>query len=237
MTDLVTPLAPELGLPAVPRRARLAAELVGTALLVAVVVGSGIAAQRGSREPGLQLLENTAATAAGLLALILAFADVSGARFNPLVTLAATIDGHLSPIDALGEAAAQTVGGLLGAILANLMFDLPAVTWSTHHRSSGALWLGEVVATFGLLTVILGVARSRRPDRAAVAVAGYIGAAYWFTSSTSFANPAVTVARAASDTFAGIAPSSVPAFVAAQCLGAGAALALDHFLRTGRTHP
>jgi glycerol uptake facilitator-like aquaporin len=175
-------------------------------------------------------LENAVATGAALVALILAFGDVSGARFNPVVTLAAVLDGELGPRDAAAEVTVQTVGGILGAMVANLMFDLPAVTWSTHARASGPMWLAEVVATFGLLTVILGIVRSRRADLVPFAVGGYIAAAAWFTSSTSFANPAVTVARAFTGTFAGIRPSSVPAFVAAQVLGAAAAIALDRYL-------
>jgi glycerol uptake facilitator-like aquaporin len=220
----------EIGVPAVALGRRLTAELVGTGLLVAAVVGSGAMAQRLSSDRGLQLLENAIATGAALVALILAVGSVSGARFNPVVSLAAVLDGDLAPRDAVAEVVAQTVGGILGAVLANLMFDLPAITWSTHARATGPLWLAEVVATFGLLTVILGVVRSRRADLVPFAVGGYITAAYWFTSSTSFANPAVTVARAFTDTFAGIRPSSVPAFVGAQVLGAAAAIALDRYL-------
>ena len=207
------------------------AEAVGTALLVAIVVGSGIFAQRLSpNDLGLQLLENSTATALGLVALILAFGPVSGAHFNPVVTLA---DRVLRGIDSSAAAVyivAQVVGGCVGAMVANTMFDLDVVSWSTHRRSSGGLWLGEFVATFGLLMIILGVTRSGRSMAAPFAVGGYIGAAYWFTSSTSFANPAVTIARTLSDTFAGIKPSSVPAFVIAQLLGASAAVALGLFL-------
>jgi arsenate reductase len=227
----------ELGVPAVSLGRRLTAELVGTALLVAVVVGSGTFAQRLSRDVGLQLLESSVATGAGLVALILAFGPVSGARFNPIVTLAAVLDGDLEVRDAAWEVVAQVGGGIVGAVVANLMFDLPAVTWSTHTRSSGGLWLGEIVATFGLLTVILGVVRSRRADLAPFAVGGYIAAAYWFTSSTSFANPAVTIARTFTDTFAGIRPSSAPTFVAAQLAGGLAAIALDRYLHPQETRP
>jgi arsenate reductase len=210
------------------------AEAVGTALLVAIVVGSGIFAQRLSpNDVGLQLLENSTATALGLVALILAFGPVSGAHFNPVVTLADRVLGGIDSASAAVYIAAQIVGGCVGAIVANLMFDLDAVTWSTHRRSSSGLWLGEVVATFGLLIVILGVTRSGRAALAPFAVGGYIGAAYWFTSSTSFANPAVTIARTLSDTFAGIKPSSVPAFVVAQLIGGGAAVALAVFLHPG----
>ena len=207
------------------------AEAVGTGLLVAIVVGSGIFAHRLSPgDEGLQLLENSTATAFGLMALILAFGKVSGAHFNPVVTLADRVLGGVDTRRALAYIGAQVAGGCAGTIIANLMFDLPAVDWSTHTRSGGGLWLGEVVATFGLLTVILGVVRSGRASTAPFAVGGYIAAAYWFTSSTSFANPAVTIARGLSDTFAGIAPQDVPAFVCAQLVGAGAALAVAGLL-------
>jgi arsenate reductase len=207
------------------------AEGVGTALLVAVVVGPGIFAQRLSPgDGGLQLLENSIATGAGLTALILAFGAVSGAHFNPVVSLADRFLGGLTTREIVAYVPAQVVGGCAGAVIANLMFDLPAVTLSAHPRSSGGLWLGEVVATFGLLTVILGVVRSGRASATPFAVGGYIAAAYWFTSSTSFANPAVTVARTLTDTFAGIKPSSAPAFVAAQVVGATLAVGLARFL-------
>jgi glycerol uptake facilitator-like aquaporin len=210
---------------------KLTAEAVGTGLLVAIVVGSGIFAQRLSPDDvGLQLLENSTATALGLVALILAFGSVSGAHFNPVVTLVDRALGGIDTRTALGYTVAQVVGGCLGAMVANLMFEIDAVEWSTRDRSSGALWLGELVATFGLVTVILGVTRSGRAAAAPFAVAGYIGAAYWFTSSTSFANPAVTIARTLSDTFAGIEPASVPAFVVAQLVGGLLALALALFL-------
>lgn len=210
---------------------RLAAEGVGTALLVAIVVGSGIFAQRLSPDDvGLQLLENSLATAGGLVALILAFGPVSGAHFNPVVTLAERIFGGLTTAEAGAYAAVQVVGGCIGAVVANLMFDLDAVNLSGHSRSSGGLWLGEVVATFGLLIVILGVVRSGRAATAPFAVAGYIAAAYWFTSSTSFANPAVTIGRTLSDTFAGIEWSSAPAFILMQLLGGLLAVALARFL-------
>jgi len=207
------------------------AELVGTALLVAIVVGSGIFAQRLSpHDIGLQLLENSTATGAGLIALILAFGSVSGAHFNPVVTLADRLLGGLSSAEAAIYAVAQVLGACLGAVVANLMFGLSAVNLSTHARSSGGVWLGEVVATFGLLMVILGVVRSGRASAAPFAVGGYIAAAYWFTSSTSFANPAVTVGRTLTDTFAGIKPSSAPAFIAAQLLGSLGAVAIARFL-------
>ena len=207
------------------------AEAVGTALLVAVVVGSGIFAQRLSPgDGGLQLLENSIATGAGLVALILAFGAVSGAHFNPVVSLADRALGGLTTGELAAYLPAQVAGGCVGAVVANVMFDLPAVTLSTHARSSGGLWLGEVVATFGLLTVILGVVRSGRATAAPFAVGGYIAAAYWFTSSTSFANPAVTLARTLTDTFAGIKPSSAPAFIAAQVAGGALAVGLARFL-------
>jgi arsenate reductase len=213
---------------------RATAEALGTALLVAVVVGSGIAAQRLSPDDtGLQLLENSIATGAGLIALILAFGSVSGAHFNPVVTLADRILGGISTRDGAVYAVAQVAGACLGAMVANLMFDLPAVTLSTHTRSSAALWFSEIVATFGLILVILGVVRAGRASVVAFAVGGYIAAAYWFTSSTSFANPAVTVGRSLTNTFAGIAPSSVPAFVVAQVVGALLAVALALFLFPG----
>jgi arsenate reductase len=213
------------------------AEGVGTAFLVAIVVGSGIYAQRLSpNDPGLQLLENSTATAFGLMALILAFGKASGAHFNPVVTLADRFLGGVDTRRALAYIGAQIVGGCAGTVIANLMFDLSAVEWSTHTRSSGGLWLGEVVATFGLLTVILGVVRSGRAAAAPFAVGAYIGAAYWFTSSTSFANPAVTIARTLTDTFAGIRPRSVPAFVVAQCVGAALAVALARFLHPALPH-
>ena len=207
------------------------AEGVGTALLVAVVVGSGIFAQRLSPgDGGLQLLENSVATGTGLVALILAFGTVSGAHFNPAVSLADRILGGLTTRELATYVLAQVLGGCAGSLIANLMFDLPAVTLSTHARSSGGLWLGEVVATFGLLMVILGVVRSGRASAAPFAVGGYITAAYWFTSSTSFANPAVTIARTLTDTFAGIKPSSAPAFIVAQVAGAVVAVSLARFL-------
>lgn len=207
------------------------AEAVGTALLVAVVVGSGILAQRLSPgDVGLQLLENSIATAGGLVALILAFGSVSGAHFNPVVSLADRIFGGLTTRELLTYIPAQIAGGCAGAIVANLMFDLDAVTLSTQARDTSGLLLGEVVATFGLVMVILGVVRSGRAATAPFAVAGYIAAAYWFTSSTSFANPAVTIGRTLSDTFAGIEPASAPGFIAAQVIGGIAAVALARFL-------
>jgi glycerol uptake facilitator-like aquaporin len=205
---------------------KAAAELVGTAFLVAAVVGSGIAAQRLSPgDVGLQLLENSIATGAVLVALILALQPVS-ASFNPVVTLVERALGLVSTTTAAVLVAAQVVGGLVGVMVANLMFDLDAVSVSTHDRGGSGQLLGEAVATLGLVLVVFGSLRSARVETVAFAVGGYIAAAYWFTSSTSFANPAVTVARTLSDTFAGIAPASVPPFVLMQLVGGTLAFAL-----------
>ncbi|OAA20109.1 permease, glycerol uptake facilitator [Frankia sp. EI5c] len=199
---------------------RLAAETVGSMLLAALVVGSGIAAQQLSPDQtGLQLVENAAATAAGLYAIILMVGPVSGAHFNPVVTAVDAAFGGLSWRDAAAYLPAQVAGCIAGAVLANLMFDQSAVSISTHHRASGSHLLAEVVATAGLILLIFALVRSGRGERAPAAVGAYIGAAYWFTSSTSFANPAISVGRMFSDTFAGIAPASVPAFVAVQAVG------------------
>lgn len=204
---------------------RLIAELVGTALLVAVVVGSGIAASRLSPDDvGLQLLENSLATALGLAVLILAFGPVSGAHFNPVVSTVDWLLGRrtrtgLAGRDVVAYTLAQTSGAIAGAILTHAMFDVALVEWSTHDRSEGHLLLGEVVATSGLVFLIFSLVRSGRAHAAPAAVGAYIGAAYWFTSSTSFANPAVTVGRAFTDTFAGIEPASVPGFLTAQIVG------------------
>ncbi len=214
-----------------PLARRAFAEALGTGLLVLAVVGSGIAAQRLSPgDVGLQLLENAAATAAALVAIILAVGPVSGAHLNPAVTLADRIFGGLTTAEATAYVGAQVVGGAGGAVVANLMFSLPAVELSTTTRSSGALWLSEAVATFGLLLVVFGVARSGRTSAAPFAVGAYIGAAYFATASTSFANPAVTVARTLSDTFAGIAWPSALGFVAAQVAGALLAVAVVRVL-------
>jgi len=215
---------------------RLTAELIGTALLVAVVVGSGIAAQRLSpNDVGLQLLENSTATALGLTVLILMFGPVSGAHFNPVVSGADWLLGRragngLSGREVLAYSTAQVVGGIAGAVLANLMFEVSITELATTDRDGAHLFLGEVVATAGLVALIFALARTGRGALAAPAVGAYIGAAYWFTSSTSFANPAVTVGRMFSDTFAGIDPGSVPWFIAAQIVGAAAAVALVRFL-------
>ena len=221
---------------------RLVAEFVGTALLVTAVVGSGIMASRLSpNDTGLQLLENSVATAVALGVLILIFGPVSGAHFNPVVSAADWFLGRragtgLPARDLAGYVAAQTGGAIGGAILADLMFDLPAVAFSTKDRTAGHLWLGEVVATAGLLLLTFALARSGRASVAPAAVGAYIGAAYWFTSSTSFANPAVTIGRAFTDTFAGIAPGSVPGFVVAQLVGlaVGVGLLLALYPSVGR---
>ncbi|TIC89029.1 aquaporin family protein [Nocardioides sp. GY 10113] len=200
---------------------RAVAEAVGTAFLVAAVIGSGIAATRLSPDDvGLQLLENSIATGAVLVALILALQPVS-ASFNPAVTLVEAVLGRIGAGTAAALAAAQVLGGALGAIVANVMFELDAVSISTQERGGSGQLVAEAVATLGLVLVIFGTLRAGRPELVAYTVGGYIAAAYWFTSSTSFANPAVTLARTLSDTFAGIAPASVPPFVLMQLVGAG----------------
>lgn len=232
MTDSATTISTATARPralptvTVPLLARKAlAELLGSMLLAATVVGSGIAAQRLSpNDTGLQLLENALITGGVLVALILALGPVSAA-FNPVVTLAERAFGAVTTRAAALFIACQVIGCCLGVMLANLMFDLKVVNVSQHHRDTPGLWLGEVVATFGLLVVIFGVVRAGRDSHVAYAVGGYITAAYWFTSSTSFANPAITVGRTLSDTFAGIAPSSVPTFIGMQLLGGALALA------------
>jgi glycerol uptake facilitator-like aquaporin len=201
---------------------RVLAEFVGTAFLLAAVVGSGIAAQRLSPgDAGLQLLENSTATGAALVALIMALQPVSAA-FNPVVTLVERALGAVTGGAAAACIGAQVAGGVTGTVAANLMFGLPPVGIATHQRGGAGLWLAEAVATVGLLLVIFGTVRGGRADRVGPAVGAYIAAAYWFTSSTSFANPAVTAARVFSDTFAGIAPPSVAPFVAMQLAGGAA---------------
>ena len=205
---------------------KAAAETLGTAFLVAAVIGSGIAAQRLSPgDVGLQLLQNSLATGAALVALIVALQPISAA-FNPIVTLVERALGLVTTGQAAVLISAQVVGGLAGAVAANLMFSLPAITVSDQTRSGSGLWLGEVVATLGLLLVIFGAIRAGRTHQVGYLVGAYITAAYWFTSSTSFANPAVTVARMFSDTFAGIAPASAGVFILMQLLGGAAALAM-----------
>ena len=210
---------------------RLLAEFVGTALLVTVVVGSGIAAaQLSPHDAGLQLLENSIATALGLTVLILLFGPVSGAHFNPVVSLVDWRLGRpstgISGTNALAYPVVQIVGGIAGALLANMMFDRQVLEIATKHRLTTGHLLGEVVATAGLIAPIFALARTGRAGLSAAAVGAYIGAAYWFTSSTSFANPAVTTGRMFSDTFAGIAPGSAPGFIVAQIVGGLVGLAL-----------
>ncbi|GAB3860918.1 MIP/aquaporin family protein [Nocardioides maradonensis] len=198
---------------------RAVAELLGTAFLVAAVIGSGVMATRLSpADVGLQLLENSLATAGALVALIIAFGSVSAA-FNPVVTAVEVARGNLWLLEGVALVLAQLVGGVLGAITANLMFGLPAISTSTHHRATPAHLFAEVVATVGLLLVVHGALRRTHLESIAIAVAGYIAGAYWFTSSTSFANPAVTIGRTLSDSFAGIAPASVLPFIGAQAVG------------------
>jgi arsenate reductase len=202
------------------------AEFLGTALLVAAVVGSGIAAQRLSpHDTGLELLENALATGAALVAIILAVGPVSGAHLNPVVSAVDAAFGGLRRIELAAYVVAQVAGAVAGAVIANAMFGGGPISIATHERSGGNLWLSEVVATFGLLLVVFGVVRARRTGVAPFAVGAYITAAYFFTSSTSFANPAVTVGRMFSDTFSGIAPASVAPFVAAQVVGGALAYA------------
>jgi len=211
---------------------RLLAEFTGTALLVTIVVGSGIAAQQLSPDDiGLQLLENSTATVFGLAALILMFGPISGAHFNPVVSAADWLLGRraatgISAGHVASYTVAQTVGGIVGAILANIMFDRQIFEIASKDRITTGHLVGEIVATAGLIVLIFALARTGRAALSAAAVGAYIGAAYWFTSSTSFANPAVTVGRMFSDTFAGIDPSSAPGFIAAQILGALIGLAL-----------
>jgi glycerol uptake facilitator-like aquaporin len=209
---------------------RLTAEALGTALLLAVVVGSGIMAERlAGGNVAIALLANTVATGAGLVALIVTFGPISGAHFNPAVTLAFASQGELPWREVPGYLVAQLLGAPLGVVLAHVMFGAAAVAASTHARHGTSQFVSEVVATFGLLSVIWASAR-RRPAVAPFAVGAYITAAYWFTASTSFANPAVTFGRSLTDTFAGIRPADVPAFVLAQLLGAGLATALFRWL-------
>lgn len=204
---------------------RCVAEALGTGLLATVVVGSGISAQRLSPgDVGLQLLENALATGAGLVALILAFGAVSGAHFNPVVTLADRFFGGLTSRELGAYMPCQFLGGCAGAVVANVMFSEPALRFSDTARSGGGVWVAEVVATLGLLLVVFGVAHSGRASSVPFAVGAYVASAYFFTSSTSFANPAVTVARTLTDTFAGIDPASAPGYVAFQLVGLAVAV-------------
>ena len=212
---------------------RLLAEALGTALLLAVVVGSGIMGERlGGGNAGIALLGNSIATGAALYALITIFAPWSGAHFNPVVTLVERAAGRICSADAAWFIAVQFIAAVLGVFIAHLMFELPLISPSQHMRTGGAQWFGEFIATFGLLTVILHGSRAQAVQVPAM-VAAYITAAYWFTSSTSFANPAVTVARSLSDTFAGIRPMDAPGFMVAQCAGAAAAWLLFSWMKQG----
>jgi len=219
-----------------PLARRLLAELLGSALLAALVIGSGIAAQTLSpNDVGLQLFENAAATAAGLFTIILMFGPVSGGHFNPVVSLTDASFGGIRWRDALAYIPVQVAGCILGAITANVMFSLAAISVSTHHRASPAHLFSEVIATAGLLLVIFSLARSRRANTIPAAVGAYIGAAYFFTSSASFANPAITIGRTFSNTFAGIAPASVPGYIVAQLIGGVCAILLVRVLYPGVT--
>jgi len=210
---------------------RLTAEAIGTAFLLLAVVGSGIMAQRLSpSDIGLELLENAAATAAALIGLILMFATVSGAHFNPAVTFVDRVMGTISSRDASLYVSAQVVGAVVGTMLANVIFSLRAVTFSTHVRSSWALWLSEVIATIGLLLVIHGCVRTGRASVVPFAVGIWIGGAYFFTSSTSFANPAAAIGRMFTNSFSGIDPTSVPMFIVAEMIGAVIAIGLIRVL-------
>ena len=216
--------------------AKLTAEFVGTAFLLAAVVGSGIMAETLTDDVGLQLLQNAFATAGVLTALILALGPASGAHFNPAVTLAERLMGGIDTPTALSYVGAQITGGIVGVTAANVMFELDPVNLSTKDRSSPNLVFAEAVATLGLLLVIFGVVRSGRPTLAAFSVGGYIGGAYYFTSSTSFANPAVTIARTLSDSFAGIKPASVPGFLVAQLVATIVAVYLIGVIYPRRAH-
>jgi glycerol uptake facilitator-like aquaporin len=213
-----------------PLLRRVVAEGVGTGLLIVSVIGSGIMATNLTDDVALQLLANSGATVGALIALITMFGPISGAQFNPIVTIADCVLNRRSWRDVLPYFVAQTAGGISGALIANLMFDLDPLGPSTKIRDGGGIWLGEVVATFGLLLVIFLVG-TFRAESVAVAVGVWIGGAYWFTSSTSLANPAVTIARSFSNSFAGIAPASVPMFIVMQFAGLGIALLLLAYLR------
>ena len=215
------------------RQAALA-EFIGTAFLLTGVVGSGIMAENLTDDVGLQLLANSTATVGILIALILTFADTSGAHFNPAVTLTDLAFKGLDVVRAGTFIVAQVTGGIVGVIAANIMFDLDAINWSTKERSSANLWFAEGIATLGLLLVIFGIVRRGNPAMVSFAVGGYIGGAYWFTSSTSFANPAVTVARMFSDSFAGIEPAAAPMFIVSQLISTGIAIAIIRALWPSR---
>ncbi len=203
---------------------KLLAEFIGTAFLLAGIIGSGAMAARLTDDVGLQLLINAFATGAVLVAVILSLGSISGAHINPAVTLVDWWYGGVTNREAGGYIAVQLSGGVVGVLIANLMFDLNLISWATTDRTGPDLWLAEIVATFGLVLVIFGVVRSGRPEAAPYVVGAFIAGAFFFTSSTAFANPAVSVGRMFSDTFAGISPESVPAFLAGQLIGAGAAV-------------
>lgn len=212
-------------------RRALLAEVIGSMFLVLGVIGSGIMAERLSDDVGIQLLANAIATSGVLVMIILAFGPISGAHFNPAVTAADCALGDRPWSDLVPYSAAQLLGGGVGAVAANVIFDLPAVDWSTKDRSGADLWLSEVIATFGLIVLIFSLVRQRRDATfAPFAVAAYIGGAYWFTSSTSFANPMVSVTRTLSDTFAGIDPASAPMFVVMQVIGTAMAIGVVRVL-------
>jgi glycerol uptake facilitator-like aquaporin len=235
MTDLAHQPETGTGSVGLDLTRRVVAEGIGTGFLVIAVIGSGIMASRLSpHDAGLELLANAAATAAALIGLILIFGAISGAHFNPVVTLVDRAFGSITTRDSALYIAAQITGGVVGAALANLMFELPAIELSTTTRSSPALWLSEIIATVGLLLVIHGCVRTGRANVVAFAVGIWIGGAYWFTSSTSFANPAVTIARTLSDTFTGIKPSSAPMFIVMQLVGALIAYGLIRLLYPDR---
>ena len=212
---------------------RLFAEALGTALLVAVVIGSGIMGEQlAGGNAAIALLGNTIATGAALVVLILVFGPISGAHFNPVVSLSFMLQRQLKWVEYLSYISAQIIGGIAGAVLAHVMFDMPLIQASTHVRTGLGVWTGEFVASFGLLMTIIGCLRNR-PEAVPYAVGLFITAGYWFTSSTSFANPAVTIARSLTDTFSGIRPNDVPAFIFAQILGSLAATATFHWLKSG----
>lgn len=225
-TDCQPPPAAQQSASRWPDVRSITAEFVGTAFLLAAVVGSGIMAENLTDDVGLQLLQNAFATAGVLTALILALGPASGAHFNPAVTIADRVFGGIDTPTAVAYIVAQTLGGIVGVLAANAMFDLAIIDWSTKDRSAGHLVFADGVATLGLLLVIFGVVRSGKSTVAAFAVGGYIAGAYYFTSSTSFANPAVTIARMFSDTFAGIQPASAPGFIAAQLVATAVAVVL-----------
>ncbi len=213
-----------------PLPRRLGSEALGAALLIIAVVGSGVMATNLTDDVAVQLLANAGATVGALIALIMMFGPISGAHFNPVVTIADCVLNGRSWRDVVPYFLAQTGGGICGAAVANLMFELDVLGPSTKVREGGGVWLGEVVATLGLLCVIFLIGK-HRAESVPLAVGVWIGGAYWFTSSTSLANPAVTIARAFSDSFAGIAPESVPLFIAMQLIGLALALPMLRFLR------